>query len=472
MSSYKLGFIADLHYYSPMLGTTGRAYDLRQGSDQKCLAETGSVFDAAAKVLTESDVQAVCIAGDITNDGEKCSHDGIFEKFSALNEKKKVYLITSTHDWCSDGNPRRFEGKEIFHDVPTVSREEIDGIYSVFGKDEEIASFTTPQGFTSRVYKLSDELRLFAVNDDCDGRGGKSGYSEGHLQWMKDQLKKAKDEGACVIAMEHHLMLFNLAPLINKGQSIADNYEIAAQLADAGLRLLFVGHSHMQRTTEFVSPAGNKITQVNIGSLSGHPAPINFVTVENGKAKVDVHFLEGFDHEGKHFDSRFFKEHTSAVLYNLLNAAATDKEDLRERLGADGIKIKPLDKIYPIIRWAAKKILKIKVGQAGRLVNFFTFGKGVDRKAVKAVKNDLLLDHVIDIFLNVFDGSATAKGQKEEVKKIAIDVSTLPRRVITKLPLKKGTKKKIAGITEQIESLVNELMYPSAPDNLHFTVEL
>ncbi len=248
MSAYRLAFIADLHYYSPELGTTGRAYDLRQGSDQKCLAETGSVFDEAARILAESDVSAVCIAGDITNDGEKCSHDGIYEKFSLLNKKKKVFLITSTHDWCSDGNPRRFEGTEIFHDVETVSREEIDGIYSVFGKDDEIASYTTPQGFTSRVFKLSDELRLFAVNDDCDGAGGKSGYSEGHLQWMKEQLKKAKDEGASVIAMEHHLMLFNLAPLINKGQSIADNYEIAAQLADAGLRLLFVGHSHMQRT--------------------------------------------------------------------------------------------------------------------------------------------------------------------------------------------------------------------------------
>ena len=37
MAKTKLAFIADLHYYSPQLGTTGRAYELRQGGDQNAL---------------------------------------------------------------------------------------------------------------------------------------------------------------------------------------------------------------------------------------------------------------------------------------------------------------------------------------------------------------------------------------------------------------------------------------------------
>ena len=44
MAKTTLAFIADLHYYSPKLGVTGRAYDLRQGSDQKCLAESGAII--------------------------------------------------------------------------------------------------------------------------------------------------------------------------------------------------------------------------------------------------------------------------------------------------------------------------------------------------------------------------------------------------------------------------------------------
>ena len=43
----KLTFISDTHHYSKTLGTTGRQYFLRSGSDQKCLAETGEIIDSA-----------------------------------------------------------------------------------------------------------------------------------------------------------------------------------------------------------------------------------------------------------------------------------------------------------------------------------------------------------------------------------------------------------------------------------------
>ena len=43
----KITFIADTHYYSKTLGTSGKAYELRSGSDQKCLAETAEIIDAA-----------------------------------------------------------------------------------------------------------------------------------------------------------------------------------------------------------------------------------------------------------------------------------------------------------------------------------------------------------------------------------------------------------------------------------------
>ena len=47
MAGVKLAFIADIHHYSERLGNSGRAYELREGSDQKCLKETGAIIDAA-----------------------------------------------------------------------------------------------------------------------------------------------------------------------------------------------------------------------------------------------------------------------------------------------------------------------------------------------------------------------------------------------------------------------------------------
>lgn len=48
----KLTFIADTHHYSETLGTEGRQYALRSGSDQKYLAETGAIIDAAISRFT------------------------------------------------------------------------------------------------------------------------------------------------------------------------------------------------------------------------------------------------------------------------------------------------------------------------------------------------------------------------------------------------------------------------------------
>jgi len=466
MAETRLAFIADIHYYSPRLGTEGRAYELRSGGDQKCLAESGAVVDAALEKIKNSGVDALVISGDVSNDGERFSHEEIYEKLASFNNEKPLYMITSTHDWCTDGNPRRFEGDKVYNDVETLSASELDRLYAGFGRDKLISEFETSRGFHSRCFQVGEKLRLLCVNDDADGKGGKSGYSESHLEWVKQQVREARESGNCIIATEHHLMLYNISGLINKGQSIADNYETAAALADAGLRLIFVGHSHFQRTTEFVSPAGNKITQVNIGSLCGYPAPINYVTVKNGVAHIKVEFLDGFSYKGERYGPEFFRDHSSAVLLNVLNAAANDRQDFKDRLASQGIRAKQIDKLYLIIRKLARTAIGITVGRAGRIVNFFTFGKGVNRKAVKAHKKERLLPHILNIFLCLFDGSYIASDLPETVKTIATDVSTLPGRIIAKLPIKKAKKEKIYRTTNEIEGIMKELLYPSMPDNM------
>ncbi|MDE6766840.1 MAG: metallophosphoesterase, partial [Eubacterium sp.] len=116
----KLTFIADTHHYSKTLGTTGRQYNLRSGSDQKCLAETDEIIDAAFKKIAASDTDAVMIAGDVTNDGEMVSHLEFRQKLYELKKSKPVYIITATHDWCCDENPRRFYGGRVTHDVEVM----------------------------------------------------------------------------------------------------------------------------------------------------------------------------------------------------------------------------------------------------------------------------------------------------------------------------------------------------------------
>ncbi len=472
MTKLKLALLADIHHYSEELGNSGRAYELREGSDQKCLKETGAIIDTVFEKLIASDTDAILIAGDITNDGEKVSHTEVFEKFSRLSEKKKLYLITSTHDWCSDRNPRRFKDNEVFNDVETLTAPELTELYKIFGEKDRISEYKTPIGLVSACFQISEDLRLLAVHDDCDAKGGKSGYSEEHLNWMVKMLKDAERDGCKVIAMEHHLLLHPFCRLVNSGQSIGDNFETASVLADNGLRLMITGHSHMQRTTQFTSEKGNTITQINLGSLTGYPSPVTYLTFDGENVETDVQFLKEFTYNDKTYSSEYLKKHTTGVLLNLLEAGKTDKKDFYERLRANGIKIPSYDLLYPLIRFICKRLLNMTCGGAGRLINIFTFGKGVNRRALREIRKMPLLDLVTKVFLSIFDGSFAVKDAKEAERKVVCSVGSLPSRIIKKLPLKKDKKEKILRTTDEIASLTTELMYPSLPDNLHTVIAL
>lgn len=95
-------FIADTHHFSRTLSDGGEAYAYRSGSDQKCLEETGEIIDAAFEKILENPPDAVMIAGDLSDDGERVCHEEFREKLRRLQKHVPVYVITATHDWCCD----------------------------------------------------------------------------------------------------------------------------------------------------------------------------------------------------------------------------------------------------------------------------------------------------------------------------------------------------------------------------------
>ena len=150
------------------------------------------------------------------------------------------------------------------------------------------------------------------------------------------------------------------------------------------------------------------------------------------------------------------------MLDNVLDAAAgKDPAELADRLGAHGIRVKK--NLYPLLRFGAKRLQKATVGSAGRKANLFTFGRGVDRGAVKALRNEPLLPYIKTLFLCVFDGSArltTWDKWTPAAEAIVLDVGTLPGRIVKRLPMKTAKKEKLLQTTAQIETLVKHLTQP------------
>ncbi len=426
----KLTFIADTHHYSKTLGTTGRQYNLRSGSDQKCLAQTGEIIDAAFKKIADSDTDAVMIAGDLTNDGEMASHIEFREKLYKLREKKRIFLITATHDWCCDQNPRRFSGNTVTHDVEVMQSRELPEFYREFGPDDAISKFITHIGTCSYVAQIGENVRLLALNDDKNEKDH-AGFTEEHFQWIEAQIKKAREDNCLIIGMEHHLLIPHISPLITGGSvCVADREYVASRLADAGLRYMFVGHSHIQNTADFKSEKGNIITEINVGSLVGYPAPIVNVTVNDDLTlSYEVEHLESFTLDGKEIDAQeFLKNHALALIHRLLYSL--NKQELSDRLTALQLNGNKLSKfsyvilpLFKFIRTADVKMLYKKLKRLG-------LAKDIDKSLAEKFKNKKLLSFADEIMLAAFDGSVKKYSREDDYYRLVMSVVSIPSKIM------------------------------------------
>ena len=99
--SLKVTVITDTHYYSPLTGTSGSAYENALMRSQKLLGGSRELLVAAFdKIIADKTSDIVLIAGDVTNDGEEAAHIEFREMLRNLKANgKKVYVITATHDY-------------------------------------------------------------------------------------------------------------------------------------------------------------------------------------------------------------------------------------------------------------------------------------------------------------------------------------------------------------------------------------
>lgn len=428
----KMTFIADTHHYSKTLGVTGEAYDLRQGSDQKCLAETGEIIDSAFEQIAGSDTEALFILGDVSNDGEMVSHIELREKLYSLKKKKPVYIITATHDWCCDQNPRRFEGDKTYHDVPVMKSEDLPEFYKDFGPKQAIDSFITKIGTICYTVELSDRVRVLCLNDDKN-ENNHAGFTEDCFEWIEKQIKDANDNGYLIIGIMHHLIMPHSSPLICVGSvCVADREKVASRLADAGLRYILVGHSHIQATDSFTSPAGNTITEINVGSLCGYPAPIvNVTTNDDNTISYEVDHLKKIDFGGNTVDAQWFlKKHTSQLLNRILECRTAD--DFEKRLGALGIRFKNPKAAFTLLKPIIVKLDTALVGDAYKIIKALGFAKNISRAEIKQYYYKPLKEMINEIWLNLLDGQQSTYDRNSTYYKLVMAVMSIPSKLMPK----------------------------------------
>lgn len=426
----KLTFIADTHHYSKTLGTSGRAYELRSGSDQKCLAETGGIIDAAFKQIAESDTDAVFILGDVTNDGEMVSHIEFREKLYELKKSKPVYIITATHDWCCDGNPRRFDGDSAFNDVDVMKSEDLPEFYKDFGPNQAVDKYITKIGTICYTVQLNEKLRVLCLNDDKNDNDH-AGFTKDCWQWIDRQIKQANEDGCLIIGIEHHLLMPHISSLITGGLVCVENRNyVASRFADAGLRYMFVGHSHIQATDRFTSKNGHSITEVNVGALCGYPAPIVNVTVnEDNTLTYNVDHLKNLVLNGEEIEALpFLAEHATALINRIFECRT--KETFEERLTALQLNGEKFGKYWSLVKPVIHKLDHMKTYEAYKFLKVLGFAKGVSKEDAKEFADKPLKEFAGEVWLSVLDGAMNPKDESSTYYRLVMSVAAVPSKVL------------------------------------------
>ena len=461
----KIAFITDTHYYSKSLGFQGEAYQLRSDSDQKCLHETGEIITSAFEYLSKTDCDAVAIIGDVSNDGERVSHEEFREKLYELKNNKQVCLITATHDWCCDENPRRFDGDKVYNDVPVMASDELYDFYSDFGFGQSLSSYKTHIGTYSYAVDLGDDITLIALNDDKN-EVNHAGFVPEHFDWIIEQVKTAKQRGRIPVAMEHHPLYPHISPLF-KGSCVANGIEFLDALADAGLQFIFVGHTHIQRIDEHISPNGNKIYEINVASLVGYPAPMVTFSASDEQFTVTTDFLKEFYLNGEKMNATEYLKNHAEKMISVVFDSLDDKSMFEKRLKALGINSRKIIDNYAVVMPLLKRLSKVDVKKAGGFLNFLTFGKAVPKTAVTAYSDEKVLNIVKNVFLSALDGGIKKYSKDSNYYMLVRGAVSAPYRIAKKLKMKGNA----VNTLKLLDDAIDEILTGGKTDNHNLSVK-
>ncbi len=455
MSSLKFYQITDLHHYAAELGTSGKAFEKICLSDQKCLAETGAMIDAYFdKIIEDNETNIVLITGDVTCNGAMESHRELLPKLYRLKDAgKRVYLTTGTHDYYFDkgngtGMAEKCVGDEILPATQTP-REQLLELYYDFGLSEAISIHKPSHSY---CVQLQEGYRLLCLNDDGDEFF--CGYYDDCMEWIKEQIDLAHENGDYIFAVTHHPVLppSPIYPYFSKRDMLGNYEETSTFFADNGVKFVFTGHTHMMNIAKKTTAMGNEIYDINTASAVGYPSAMRKVEMTDTEVIVDSVQIDDFDWDlkGKSVDE-YTRENFLQFLNAIFDSMAYDIDKLAE--------LSTSFSMTPEIIYKAKPVL-VPIGKYLQTATFKSVGNlfGVSKYVAKSIEDRLVKDFVLELVTNVFYGDEPYNPYTPEYLAVW---AIFNKRIKKVIKLKKGSEK----LLKIIEVVLEGVLYDAPPSD-------
>ena len=458
--------ISDLHYISPKVII----------DDKNATISSACSLQALKDAQDRDDIDTILLTGDLTDRGDKPSHDELLGMLREMKAKgKKIFVLTATHDFNHHRACTRMRGDtkanftakpwELPYFVPEetdfrailkpefaeLSDEEITpkfldvytplelwDLYREFGRDE--AYSVDNEGY-SYCIDLDDDTRCLMLHDSFRNEEALSDnsptYPPATLRWIRQMKKEADRDGKFLFICTHHpLVPPSPAYRIGAGnRNMRSEYSVHT-LADMGINLAITGHTHFADVGFGKSPEGNTLCDITTPSVRAYPPRYRIIDLDgkNGKIKYECITISQPDVDT---DGLPIEEYLRTQLKN-------------EYLGKMLKLQKPLNKIVTEMR---VKDFYFICKNAAKLTN----------EEFDSVKDIKFFDLIIDTVFNMLSGDGKFTPETPEYKLLMGLAATLDS-IIDAQPFVNLRKKLLKGYS--VRDVIEPLCYnASVPDN-------
>lgn len=238
--------ISDPHMLAAELRGTGNPFGLYSDYGRKLVGESEDIMQAFVDEIIQSDVKFVLMPGDLTFEGAEKSHRRFADYLRQIEQAgKQVYIVPGNHD--IENSLASDYSSGVKTSAPYINSAQFEDIYHDFGFSQAISRDSETLSYLIEPVK---GLRILCL-DVCiykEYHSFAGQINSSSLDWINEELTKAKEDGAVIMAMMHHNLIehfigFN-SYFFSAGYLLINNDDICEQLASSGLKILFTGHFH------------------------------------------------------------------------------------------------------------------------------------------------------------------------------------------------------------------------------------
>lgn len=288
----------DPHYLSPKLTDYGDHFmSIVKNADGKVTHLTPYLTEAFVRDMLQLRPDAVVISGDLTLNGAEESHRDFAKALEKLADAGiKVFVIPGNHD--TDGTAYIFRDGKVY-EKNSIENEDFPIIYSKLGYANAVSR---DEYSLSYLGAISDSLWILMV--DVNANDTFCTVRKETLQWIEENLKKARSEGIKVISSTHQPMSvhndrFRFGYTVMNAESLMELYE----KYDVSLNL--AGHLHIQHINH-----EDGFTDIAASSLAVFPNQYGVINIRNSTI---------IDYETRSVDVSAWAEENGMTLPSLLN---------------------------------------------------------------------------------------------------------------------------------------------------------